>query len=92
MIEAGQRFDAWAVVRATDTLGRRALVACVCGRVIEVATTALQSGESRGCGCRGTPRARTTTDRPASDAFSRDLARIERFASTGRHHGRGREQ
>jgi hypothetical protein len=55
MIEVGQRFGAWTVARV-DPIGKRVTVICACGATGQIAADALVSGESKGFGCRLTPR------------------------------------
>ena len=85
MIEAGQKFGAWTVARV-DPTGKRVTVICGCGAVGQIAADALVSGESKGCGCRLTPRPRVSPGRPASTSF--DLARDQGYAALHRHKAR----
>jgi hypothetical protein len=83
-VEAGQQFGAWTVAML-DPSGKRATVICQCGTPGQVAADALLAGESRGCGCRLSPRPRG--GRPIS-TFSSDLARDEGYAALHRHKAR----
>ena len=84
--EGGQQFGAWTVAML-DPCGKRATVICQCGTAAQVAAAALLAGESRGCGCRLTPRSRVDLRRPAS-SFSADLARDQGYAALHRHKAR----
>jgi hypothetical protein len=80
-VASGTRYFAWTVVQP-DATGRRIVCICSCGRVQQIARDALLSGESRGCGCRGTPRPALAGSGGAN--FARDLAGIENHAATHR--------
>ena len=82
---AGRRFGAWTVVR-TDATFKRAVVACTCGAIATVAVEALVSGESRGCGCRGTPR---TLIASSTSTFATELTQLESRGGSQRHRGGG---
>jgi hypothetical protein len=57
--EPGARFGAWTVIQA-DRTGWRITVICDCRQMRQVSRAALENGESLGCGCAATPRARAT--------------------------------
>jgi hypothetical protein len=86
MIEVSQQFGAWTVARI-DPTGKRVTVICQCGTTAQIAVDALISGESKGCGCRLTPRPRSDSRHPAS-SFSADLARDQGYAALHRHKAR----
>jgi hypothetical protein len=85
-IEAGQQFGAWTVA-LVDPTGKRATVICQCGTPGQIAVEALVAGESRGCGCRMTPRPRVEP-RPSASSFSSSLARDESNSALHRHKAR----
>jgi len=83
----GRRYGAWTIVKATSPNGRRCLAACDCGSLREMATEALESGASLGCGgCKFTPRPRGPTK--ASDRAA-ELAAAELRAARVRQRGGG---
>jgi hypothetical protein len=84
-VEAGQQFGAWTVA-LVDPTGKRATVVCQCGGAAQIAVDALLSGESKGCGCRLTPRPPRDLRRPSG--FSTAVARDEVYAAVHRHKAR----
>jgi hypothetical protein len=79
-VEAGQ-FGAWTVA-LVDPTGKRATVVCACGTAAQIAVDALLSGESKGRGCRLTPR---PPGRPRPSGFSAAVARDEGYIALHRH-------
>jgi hypothetical protein len=79
-VTLGQRYGAWTVAR-TDTYAKRAWCICKCGTTRQLAAEALLIGESRGCGCRLTPRNKARKPAPAPPDFSNEIAAIEQFVS-----------
>lgn len=84
-VEAGQQFGAW-MVALVDPTGKRATVICACGTAAQIAVDALLSGESKGCGCRLTPRPPRDPRRPSG--FSAAVARDECYAALRRRKAR----
>jgi len=84
-IESGQQFGAWTVAMV-DPTGKRVTVICQCGTAAQIAVDALLSGESKGCGCRLTPRPPRDPSRPSG--FSAAVARDEAYAAVHRHKAR----
>jgi hypothetical protein len=83
--EAGQQFGAWTVA-LVDPTGKRATVVCACGTAAQITVDALLSGESKGCGCRLTPRPPRDPRRPSG--FSAVVARDEVYVAVHRHKAR----
>jgi hypothetical protein len=81
-VETGQQFGAWTVA-LVDQSGKRSTVICQCGVAAQIAVDALASGESRGCGCRLTPR--PPRDRHGSTTFASDVTRDETYGALHRH-------
>jgi hypothetical protein len=86
-IEVGQQFGAWTVA-VIDGTQKRVTVICQCGATAQVAADALVSGESKGCGCRLTPRPRVEKTFKSLGSFSSDLAREESHTAVHRHKAR----
>jgi hypothetical protein len=84
-VSSGRQFDAW-VVATVDPTGKRETVVCQCGAAAQIAVDALLSGESKGCGCRLTPRPPRDAGRPLR--FSAAVARDQGFAALHRHKAR----
>ena len=84
-VELGQKFGAWTVA-LVDPAGKRATVVCQCGTPAQIAVDALASGESKGCGCRLTPR--PPRDPRRATGFSAEVARDEGYAALRRHKAR----
>jgi hypothetical protein len=84
-VEAGQQFGAWTVA-LVDPTGKRSTVICQCGTAAQIAVDALLSGESKGCGCRLTPRPPRDPRRPSG--FSAAVARDEVYVAVHRHKAR----
>jgi hypothetical protein len=58
-VEPGQTFGAWTAIGA-DPSDKRILCRCSCSTVRLIAREALENGETKGCGCRATPKAART--------------------------------
>jgi hypothetical protein len=84
-VSSGQQFGAWTVT-IVDQSGKRATVICQCGTAAQIAVDALLSGESKGCGCRLTPRPPRAPRRPPG--FSAAVARDEVYVAVHRHKAR----
>ena len=56
-IEVDSQVGYWRILKIVH---RRALCRCRCGRVCEVSTDALASGESTSCGCSATSRPKSS--------------------------------
>jgi hypothetical protein len=84
-VSSGQQFGAWTVA-IVDQSGKRATVFCQCGAAAQIAVDALLSGESKGCGCRLTPRPLRGPRRPFE--FSAAVARDEVHVALHRHKAR----
>jgi hypothetical protein len=76
----GRRFGFWVALGA-DPTGKRIACRCACGRVQQVALAALQTGQSRSCGCAPLPRKQRLALRNETEARPR---RIERDWRPGR--------
>ena len=84
-VESGQRFGAWTVA-LVDPTGKRSTVICRCRTAAQIAVDALLSGESKGCGCRLTPR--PPRDLRGSTTFASDVTRDETYGAVHRHKAR----
>lgn len=84
-VEAGQQFGAWSVA-LVDPTGKRSTVICQCRTAAQIAVDALLSGESKGCGCRLTPR--PLRDPRRATGFSAEVARDEVYVAVHRHKAR----
>jgi hypothetical protein len=84
-VELGLKFGAWTVA-LVDPTGKRVTVICQCGIAAQIAVDALLIGESKGCGCRLTPRPPRDPRRPLG--FSAAVARDEGYAALRRHKAR----
>jgi hypothetical protein len=72
-VQLSQKFAAWTVA-LVDPTGKRVTVICQCGVAGQIAVDALSSGESKGCGCRLTPRSARDASRPSGfSAASREM-------------------
>ena len=85
VVASGQQFGAWTVA-LVDPTGKRSTVICRCRTAAQIAVDALLSGESKGCGCRLTPR--PPRDLRGATTFASDVTRDETYGAVHRHEAR----